>query len=43
MWTLLLLDDCLSPPARKMLAFAKWETVAQGKRLIDHMHRKKAA
>lgn len=43
MWTMLLLDDRCAPQTRRMLAFARWNTYAEGKRLIDRMHRKKAA
>ena len=38
-----ILDDCLLPHTRRMLAFSRWDTVAQGRRLIDRLHRSKAA
>jgi hypothetical protein len=43
MWTMLLLDDMLSPQTRRMLAFARWETLDEGRRLIDGMYRREAA
>ena len=39
----LLIDDCYSPQTRRMLAFARWDTVAEGQALIDRLHRRKAA
>ncbi len=43
MWLMLLLDDGCAPHTRRMLAFAKWETLAEGQRLIQQMRRRKWA
>jgi hypothetical protein len=42
MWTMLLIEDRYSPQTRRMLAFARWETVAEGQRLIDRLHARAA-
>jgi hypothetical protein len=41
--TLAVMSDWLSASSRRMLAFAHWETAREGQRLIDRMHREKAA
>jgi hypothetical protein len=41
--TIAIIDDWLSLATRQMLAFARWETVAEGQRLIDRMHGRKVA
>lgn len=43
MWTMLLIDDQYSPQTRRMLAFARWDTVAEGQRLIDRMYARRVA
>lgn len=43
LWTMLLIDDMLSPPTRHMLAFARWETARDGQRLIRSMRHAVAA
>ncbi len=37
--TLAVMEDWLSAPMRKMLAFARWETVREGQALINRMRR----
>ena len=41
--TMALIDDAYSPQTRRMLAWARWATVAEGQALIDRMRRRKAA
>jgi hypothetical protein len=41
--TMLLIDDQYSSQTRRMLAFARWDTVVEGQALIDRLHRRKAA
>jgi len=41
-WTMVLIDDMLAPATRRMLAFARWETVAEGQAWI-RAYRKVAA
>jgi hypothetical protein len=40
---MVLIDDMLSAPTRAMLARRQWSTAAQGQRLIDKMHARRAA
>ena len=40
---LAIIDDWLSPATRRMLAYAKWESRADGQRQIDQMYRRPAA
>lgn len=42
-WTLLLVGDQYSPRTRRMLAFSRWDTVAEGQQLIDRMHVRRVA
>ena len=41
--TLAIIDDWLSPQTRQMLAYAKWQTVREGQRLIERMYGRRAA
>lgn len=41
--TVAMMAEGLSAPSRRMLAFARWNTYAEGKRLIDRLHQRKAA
>jgi hypothetical protein len=41
--TMLLIDDALAPATRRMLACSRWETFAEGQRLINVMYRRTAA
>lgn len=41
--TMAIIADWLAAPTRRMLAFAKWETVVEGRRLINELHRRRAA
>jgi hypothetical protein len=43
MWLMLLIEDWCALPTRRMLAYSKWETYAEGKRLIERLHGKRAA
>jgi hypothetical protein len=38
-----LLDDMLAPQTRAMLAHARWETIREGRALIDRMYARRAA
>ncbi|MEQ1761100.1 MAG: hypothetical protein ABL986_22560 [Vicinamibacterales bacterium] len=38
LWTMLLIEDHLSPTTRRMLAYARWDTAHDGQRLIDTMY-----
>ena len=40
---LAILDDRLAPATRKMLAYSKWISAAEGQRLINKMYRRRAA
>lgn len=41
--TMALIDDGLSPQTRRMLAFSRWETAAEGQRLVDKLYQRRAA
>jgi hypothetical protein len=43
MITMALIDDGLAPTTRRMLAHERWETAAEAQRLIDRLHRRRAA
>jgi hypothetical protein len=43
MWLMLLIEDGCQTATRTMLAFARWETYAEGRRLIDRLYRRRAA
>ena len=40
--TLAVMSDWLSPTSRSLLAFARWETAAEGQRLLDRLYRRVA-
>jgi hypothetical protein len=41
--TMALIDDRLAPQTRRMLAYARWNFVAEGRRLIDRLRHRRAA
>ena len=41
--TMAILDDWLKPQTRRMLAFSRWDTAAEGRLLIERLHRRAAA
>ena len=43
MWTMLLIEDRLSPQTRRMLALERWETARVGQALIDRMYARRVA
>jgi hypothetical protein len=43
LWTLLLVDDQYSAQTRRMLAFARWDMVAEGQALVDQLYRRQVA
>lgn len=42
MLTLAMMEDGTSPETRRMLAFAKWATIAEGQTIINRLYRTRA-